>query len=302
MVSTLLTPCGRDRQAVAGGRDTCGGTAPTQILDWGHPRVQSAVGSMRLAAQETQEPAAKVAALRHAHRWISAEVRPVYSVQEARPVSKILRLGRGSCSQRMAVLEAVARACGIPSRVRGLVVDGTFWYPRFPRLRRLVPHQVVLAWPEFRIDGLPMAGRTAAPWLPVPELFAGSGQPRGRTSGGFTNAGPETLFEALSRKGVDWDGATARPASDGSCDLSAYLLTDLGRFDSRDELFAQHGQTLCGPARLLAEPLLGRQAAGLQRHTGEGRRHGPPTHAKPTATRPGHDPLSHANHETPSTV
>jgi hypothetical protein len=216
-----------------------------------------------MAAQEGKGPAAKVAALRRVHRWISEEVRPVYSVEEARPVSQVLRLGRGSCSQRMAVLEAVARAWGVPSRVRGLVVDGTFWYPRFPRLRRLVPDQVVLAWPEFRVDGAPEADHAAAPWLPVSELFAGAGEPRGWASGGFTNAGPETLFEALSRTSVDWDGATACPASDGSCDLSAYLLTDLGHFDSRDELFAQHGQTLCGPARFLAEPVLGRRVAGL---------------------------------------
>ncbi|MEU1085239.1 hypothetical protein ACFYPN_11255 [Streptomyces sp. NPDC005576] len=51
-------------------------------------------------------------------------------------------------------------------------------------------------------------------------------------------------------------------ASDLSCALSAYLLTDLGYFDSRDDLVARHGQTLCGPARSLAEPVLGRRAAG----------------------------------------
>ncbi|MFF0386909.1 transglutaminase domain-containing protein [Streptomyces sp. NPDC004286] len=263
MVSTLLTPCRGTRQAMAGGRGACGGTTPTRILDWEHPRVRSVVRAIGTAGREGEGPAAKVEALRHAHRWISAEVRPVYSVQEARPTSQVLRLGRGSCSQRMAVLEAVARAWGVPTRVRGLVVDGTFWYPRFPRLQRFVPDQVVLAWPEFRIEGLSTADHAAAPWLPISELFGGSGEPRGRIGGGFTNAGPETLFEALSRTSVDWDGSTACPASDGSCDLSAYLLTDLGRFDSRDELFAQHGQTLCGPARLMAEPVLGRRAAGL---------------------------------------
>jgi hypothetical protein len=203
-----------------------------------------------------------VADLRHAHRWISSAVRPVYSVTETRQVSEILRLGRGSCSQRMAVLEAVARAWGVPTRVRGLLVDGAFWYPRFPRLRRLVPDQVVLAWPEFRVGG-PGRAEAAPFWLPVSELFAGTGGRGGPDRGGFTNAGPETLFDALARTGIDWDGGTACPASEGSCDLSAYLLADLGRFASRDALFARHGQTLCGPARLLAEPVLGRRAAGL---------------------------------------
>lgn len=264
MVSTLLTPCGRSRQAAADGGEARGGTAPTRILDWGHPRVASVVRSLGTAAQDGEGPAAKAAALRRAHRWISSEVRPVYSIEETRPVSQVLRLGRGSCSQRMAVLEAIARAWGIPSRVRGLVVDGAFWYPRFPRLRRLVPHQVVLAWTEFRIDELPEAVPAAArSWLSVSELFAGAGAPRARVGGGFTNSGPETLFEALSRTSVDWDGGTACPASESPCDLSAHLLTDLGRFDARDDLFARHGQTLCGPARLLAEPVLGRRAAGL---------------------------------------
>lgn len=263
MVSALLTPCRRARQAVASGRGACGGTAPTRILDWDRPGIRSAARSIGTAPQKREGGAAQVSALRRAHRWISAEVRPVYSVEETRPVSRVLRLGRGSCSQRMAVLEAVARAWGIPTRVRGLVVDGAFWYPRFPRLRRLVPDQVVLAWPEFRIDGPSGADHAAARWLPVSELFGGAGQEPGRIGGGFTNAGPETLFEALARTSVDWDGAMACPASDGSCDLSAYLLGDLGHFDSRDELFAQYGQTLCGPARLLAEPVLGRRAAGL---------------------------------------
>ncbi|MFC7640555.1 transglutaminase domain-containing protein [Streptosporangium lutulentum] len=88
-----------------------------------------------------------------AHRLVAARVRPVYGMDDRQPVSVTLALGRGSCSQRMAVLEAVARACGIATRVRGLLVDGRFWYPRFPRMGALIPHRVVLAWPEFRFDG-----------------------------------------------------------------------------------------------------------------------------------------------------
>jgi len=250
MVSSLLMPRRRVRAAGAAVREVPGGTAPTPVLDWEHHRVLAAVRS--IAGPAGGEPA--VAALRRAHRWISAEVRPVYSVEEARPVSEVLRLGRGSCSQRMAVLEAVARAWGVPTRVRGLVVDGTFWYPRFPRLRRLVPRHVVLAWPEFHVDGA---------WLPVSRLFAETAA--ARSTGGFTNSGTETLFEALSRTGIDWDddASSACPAAAGRCDLSAHLRLDLGHFDSRDELFARHGQTLCGTARFLAEPVLGRRAAGV---------------------------------------
>ncbi|MFJ8443472.1 hypothetical protein [Kitasatospora griseola] len=142
--------------------------------------------------------------------------------------------------------------------MRGLVVDGAFWYPRFPRLHALVPAQVVLAWPEFRLPG-----RTPGdPWLPISDLFADT--PTAGTGTPFTNSGPETLFEPLSRTAIDWDATRAAcPTTAGPCNLSAHIRADLGHFDSRDALLTRHGQTLCPAARLLAEPVLSRRAAGL---------------------------------------
>ena len=266
MTSSLLAPRGRVRVRTADGGTVAGSTAPTPILDWQHPNVSSLLRRIDIPADSggTSSPAHRIAALRQAHQWIAAVVQPVYSVQDERPVSEVLRRLRGSCSQRLAVLESLARASGVATRVRGLLVDGRFWYPRFPRLHRIVPHQVVLAWPEFRLDGLSQTEYPAAPWLTVSELFGGLNDLSEDSRGGFTNAGTETLFEALSRTAIDWDGATVCPAVGTTCDLSAYVLADLGHFDSRDELFAQHGQTLCGIARVLAEPILSRRSAGAQ--------------------------------------
>lgn len=87
--------------------------------------------------------------LQRAHSLIAELVQPVYAVEEKESVSSTLIRRTGSCSQRLAVLEAVARALDIRTRVRGLLVEGSFWYPRFPKLRFAVPHVVVLAWPEF---------------------------------------------------------------------------------------------------------------------------------------------------------
>ncbi|MFE6908441.1 transglutaminase domain-containing protein [Streptomyces erythrochromogenes] len=293
MTSSLLRPRGRTRAVPgaesgatvvgmsgggSGGAVPEGSTAPTRILDWHDPRVAALVrepGPLAPSPPSTPgDPARQIEALHRAHAWIAAAVRPVYSVQDERPVSEVLRRGRGSCSQRLAVLEAVARAYGVPTRVRGLLVDGTFWYPRFPRLRRIVPDQVLLAWPEFRLGSPAGAGGAPAPasWLTVSQLLGGM-RPGDGSQGvaqvaGFTNAGPETLFEALSRTAIDWDAAPAACPSSGTgagtgaaCDLSAYVLADLGHYDSRDELFARHGQTLCGLARLVAEPVLGRRGA-----------------------------------------
>ncbi|MEW2586816.1 transglutaminase domain-containing protein [Streptomyces virginiae] len=289
MTSALLRPRGRTRRGTMGspgGAVPEGSTAPTRILDWRDPVVAAlvrelgadpvgAVGPVDTAGLVVPvDPARQIEFLHRAHTWLSGAVRPVYSVQDERPVSEVLRRGRGSCSQRLAVLEAVARAYGVPTRVRGLLVDGSFWYPRFPRLRRIVPDQVLLAWPEFRLGSPAGAPGAAAPWLTVSELLGGLRPVAAEQGGGFTNAGSETLFEALSRTAIDWDAAptacpSAGPGADAgadrgagaACDLSAYVLTDLGHYASRDELFARHGQTLCGLARLMADPVLGRRGA-----------------------------------------
>ncbi|MFD2468776.1 transglutaminase domain-containing protein [Amycolatopsis silviterrae] len=237
MTCSLVTPWWRHR--IAGDSSAAGGVVPTAILDWRAPLVQSLV---RATASED-----RLAGLRAAHRVIAGSVRPVYAVQERQPISRTLRRGRGSCSQRLAVLEGVARARGIPTRVRGLVVDGRFWYPRFPRSKFLVPSRVLVAWPEFGV---------ADAWVPVGELF---GRLTELAAGpGFTNDSGETLFDAVSRTAIDWDGVTCGVG--GACDLSATVLTDLGRFDSRDDLFRRHGQTLSGPLTTLVDPVLSRWA------------------------------------------
>ncbi|MEW2397370.1 transglutaminase domain-containing protein [Streptomyces sp. NPDC046862] len=262
MTSRLLMPCrtasvarlGRPQHAEPADAAAAveGSTLPTRILDWRHPRVTGLTSRV----QQTR-PASPLDALRTAHGIIAREVRPVYSVDDRRRASRTLALGRGSCSQRMAVLEAVARASGVATRVRGLLVDGSFWYPRFPRLKTLVPERVLLAWPEFGVDG---------GWVPIGELF--SDMRTGAASAGFTNKGGETLFDAVARTGLRWDGPLSCGAQGDSCDLSARVRVDLGHFDDRDSLFERHGPTLCLPARTLGEPVLGRWSAGAQAASG----------------------------------
>ncbi|MDI9956209.1 MULTISPECIES: transglutaminase domain-containing protein [unclassified Rhodococcus (in: high G+C Gram-positive bacteria)] len=215
--------------------DVSGGdAAATPILDWGHDDVARLYEDIAEGAiQSAQE------FLVSAHRSVAATIRAVYGLDDRQPVSVTLSRGRGSCSQRLAVVEALARRRGIATRVRGLVLRGEFWYPRFRHLRAVIPTSVLLAWPEFLIDGR---------WQDISEIVApaavSSVQP-------FTNTGEETLFDAIGRAPISWGGSV----SCDCLDFSEFVDRDLGTFESRDNLFEEFGQTMSTPVRILVDPV-----------------------------------------------
>jgi len=173
-----------------------------------------------------------LAFLRSAHLYLMKALQPVYSVNERQPASITLQKKEGSCSQRAAVLEAIARAAGIPTRVHAFGVKGSFWYPRFRATRPFIPKSVLLVWPQFYVDGN---------WLDFDELHASIDQLATNTTGGFTNTG-ESLFEAVAATPVDFLGKTcglacAKPGHD----LSSFLVTNHGLFNTREEAFARLG-------------------------------------------------------------
>ena len=239
--TVMLTPWHRRGQSRTGGTsEQPGSSSPTGILDCDSPEIRDLVARAGSLAGSL-EP---FDVLRAAHSLITAEVRAVYALEEVTPSSRTLARGFGSCSQRLAILESAARAIGIETRVRALLIDRSFWAPRFSRMMFAVPPRVVIAWPEFLGDG----------WKPVSELFGPVGCGVG---GAFTNSGSETLFEAVGRCAVDWDGFSGG----GPSDLSGFVREDLGYFTDRDELFGWVGQTLCAPVRALVDPAMRRVSA-----------------------------------------
>lgn len=239
MTCALVTTW-RGRELRPSAAAAAGGSGATRILDWHDPVFDAASSAVDLPAD-----GASVEFLRAAHRFAGQRVRAVYALDDTQPASVTLTRGRGSCSQRLAVVEALARRRGIATKVEGLVLRGEFWYPRFRRLRALVPDRVPLAWPSFDVDG---------EWIDVSQAFPNATCAAPQQ---FTNSGEETLFDAVARSPVSW-----RPTSSPGClDLSGYVAATLGEFGSRDELFARYGQTLNWPVRTVLEPVFGRRRA-----------------------------------------
>jgi hypothetical protein len=189
-------------------------------------------GIAQLAAELCGFNLSQVGFLRKAHLHLVQNLRPVYSVNELQPASSTLQRGRGSCSQRTAVLEAIARVEGIPTRVHAFAMKGSFWYPRFQFTRTFIPKSVLLVWPQFYVGDK---------WLDFDELHAPMELIAVSAKSGFTNAG-ESLFEAVESKPVDFLGKTCGLGCYSSeRDLSKFLLSNHGIFDTRDEVFNQFG-------------------------------------------------------------
>ena len=108
----------------------------TAILDFTGARVQGVVGRLGrdVAAREF---------LRAGYQLLREQVRAVYSVDELQPTSRTLAKGAGSCSQRFACLESIARAAGIATRVHGLWIAGRFWNPRFRLTKSFIPSRIL---------------------------------------------------------------------------------------------------------------------------------------------------------------
>jgi hypothetical protein len=184
--------------------------------------------AMRLREREAEDRKL----LQSAHSYLVDFVKPVYTLNELQPASETLRRQRGSCSQRMACLEAVSRACDVPTRSRVLQVSGRFWYPRFRIFRAFMPSRILLVWPQFFVRGI---------WIDFDELYGTAAELAERAEHAFNNSG-ESIFDAVDHTPVDFLAKTCRVGcARSSFDLSRFVLADEGFFDARDEVFERFG-------------------------------------------------------------
>jgi transglutaminase superfamily protein len=198
----------------------------TSILD--HQEAIICDLAMRLREREPEDRKL----VQSAHRYLVEFVNPIYTLDELQPASQTIRVRHGSCSQRMACLEAVSRACRVPTRSRVLRVSGRFWYPRFQMFRAFIPSRILLVWPQFFVDGT---------WVDFDELYGTAADLAGTADRAFSNDG-ESIFDAVHHTPVDFMAKTCNVGCARSkFDLSRFVLADEGFFDTRDKVFERFG-------------------------------------------------------------
>ncbi len=198
--------------------------AATTIMDSRYPAIQELAERLRHASSTDRH------FVQRAHGFLMENVKPAFTLNKYQAASETLRKREGSCSQRMACLEAVSRANGIGTRVRALWIDGRFWHPRVRLMRPFIPKKNLLAWPQFHLDG---------EWVDFDELYGTTRQLAAESPSGFTNA-DEPLFEAVRNTAVDFMGKSKQCVGEcgaPSVDLSKFVLSDGGFYDTRDALY-----------------------------------------------------------------
>ena len=133
-ITALLTPWYRRNPARVGGGPGRAGfrCRDTDSRPWNHRGSHD-----WLPARETlRSPRSRWPCSRRPTRSSATRCAPCMRWKRTHPPLAHLARGFGSCSQRLAILESVARAIGVATRVRALLIDRSFWYPRFPHVGR----------------------------------------------------------------------------------------------------------------------------------------------------------------------
>jgi hypothetical protein len=197
----------------------------TAIYDLASPEVSGLAAKLRAAYSDDRS------FIQAAHAHLSdVNMATVYSIDDEQPASVTLRENKGACAQRMAALEAIARAAGIGTRVRALWLAKQFWFRRLPLLRWVLPDALLYTWPQFLIEGS---------WVDFDELYEPMDSLAADAKYAFSNAG-ESIFSAVQCQPVDFLGKSRR-CSRPEMDLSKIVTKDAGIYATREDLFAAEG-------------------------------------------------------------
>lgn len=215
-------------------KDTTLHTAPTPLLDYQHPRIQSL-----LAARGWAElaPYDRIGA---AYRFVRDEVAFGYNAGDDLPASQVLADGYGQCNTKGTLLMALLRALDIPCRFHGFTIAKPLQRGAITGLAYwLAPQSIIHSWVEVWWEGrwVNLEGFILdQPYLQaLQRRFA-------QHSGPFCGFGAAT--PDLQRPAVDWCGTDTYIQKDG-------INHDYGVFDAPDDFYATHGTNLRGFKRWL---------------------------------------------------
>lgn len=207
--------------------------APTALLDFDHPAIESLVRRRGWRALPAKERIGAV------YDFVRNEIAFGYNSGDELPASQVLADGIGQCNTKGSLLMALLRAAGIRCRFHGFTIDKPLQKGAIRGLAYLLaPQRIVHSWVEVDFDGrwVVLEGFILdAPYLAsLQRRFA-----QARRFCGYGAATPD-----LSAPAVEWRGQDTFIQKEGIAD-------DFGVFDNPDAFYARHGSNLSGLRRWL---------------------------------------------------
>lgn len=204
-------------------------TAPSRLLDFGHPDIARLVAERGWSRRPLFERIGAV------YTFVRDDIRFGYNASDDLPASRVLAEGIGQCNTKTTLLMALLRAVGVPCRFHGFTIDKALqegavtglWY-------RLAPRSIIHSWVEVVHDGR---------WINLEGFILDRdylGALQRRYAGNcraFCGYGAAT--SDLANPPVEWRGGDTYIQKEG-------INHDFGRFDDPDAFYAAHGVNVRG--------------------------------------------------------
>lgn len=204
----------------------------TPILDY------RAAGIQQLIDQRGWRKLSRQEAVKAAYDFVRDDIMFGYNRDDAIPASETLADGYGQCNTKGSLLMALLRALGIPCRFHGFTIYNALQRGAIPNyLMPLAPKRILHSWVEIQLDGA---------WLNLEGFIIDQtylSQVQRAFKGHKNFSGYGIAVPCLQKPNNEFTGSSTYIQADGIAD-------DLGRFDTPDEFFAQHGSNLRGLKRL----------------------------------------------------
>jgi hypothetical protein len=224
----------------------------SSILDYQHLSI------VQLIEQRNWRSLTQQQAVQSLYYFVRDEIKFGYNRDDSLAASEVLADGYGQCNTKSSLFMALLRALAIPCRFHGFTIFNTLQRGAIPNyLMTMAPERILHSWVEVRLNNqwINMEG------FIIDQAFLSQVQNAFKGSKSFSGYGIAT--PCLQQPDVEFTGKSTYIQADGIAD-------DLGRFDTPDEFYQQHGSNLRGLKKLayryLLRHLINRNVQGIRQH------------------------------------
>ncbi|MCR5804295.1 MAG: transglutaminase family protein [Clostridia bacterium] len=225
----------------------------TAMLDYDDPAIE------KLIARRGWGSLSEFERIRSIYNFVRDEILFGYNVDDDIPASRVLKDGYGQCNTKGTLFMALLRACGIPCRVHGFIIDKKLQKGAMTGfVYRNAPDNVFHSWVEVYLDGT---------WYELEAFILDKSyienlqKIKSDYVGAFCGYG--VAVKDFRNPVIDFDKNNTYIQSEG-------INQDFGIYDSPDDMLKEHHQDLSAPKRFayryLGRHLMNKNVRRIRNH------------------------------------